>query len=248
MSRQADVIEALRDIPLSLCAPLLACARGETPPNMALMQLCLAASDEEAIDDALHHAACARVPCAAIDALCALWRATPGAFSTVKRVAGAVDHRARDVSPEAQLAVFADAFDRAADVSPEAGAALYSLGSAELLDAATQEVVAYMRGSNLLDADSAVFEIGCGAGRFLAALAPHVRAVTGIDISGAMLDAAARRCAAFPNLRLYRSNGRDLAMCGASCIDLVLAIDSFPYIVQCGPELARRHFEEAARF
>lgn len=245
MQARADIADALWDLPEALAGPLRACSRGEMSPNLALMQLCLAAPDAQAIDNALRRLA---APDATpLGELAVLWRTVPAAFDRVKRVAGVVDHDGQGASPEAQLAACARGFDRAAELSPEAGVALYSLGSPELLEDATREVVGAMRGWGLLRTDSHVVEIGCGAGRFVAALAPQVGFVTGIDISGAMLGVAERRCGAFPNVRLCQSSGLDLSMCGDGRMDLVFAADSFPYIVQCGPELARRHFEEAAR-
>ena len=246
MQAQAEITDALRDMPEALAGPLRACLRGETSPNLALMQLCLAAPNAQAIEDALGRFPAAHDPTPLAE-LARLWRTVPGAFDSVQRVAGVVDHEGEAASPEVQLAAFARGFDRAAELSPEAGVALYSLGSSELLDAATEEVVGTMRGWGLLRTDSHVLEIGCGAGRFLAALAPQVGSVTGIDISGAMLGVAQSRCSAFPNVRLCLSSGRDLSMCGDGEMDFILAADSFPYIVKCGVELARRHFEESAR-
>ena len=41
--------------------------------------------------------------------------------------------------------------------------------------------------------------------------------------------------------------GTDLSALGAASFDLVLAVDSFPYVVQAGPAVADRHLADAAR-
>src|SRR5207244_3193125 len=52
-------------------------------------------------------------------------------------------------------------FDRAVAVAPEAAVALYSLGSAELLDRATAELVERLSEWHLLGGDVDVLDIGC---------------------------------------------------------------------------------------
>jgi SAM-dependent methyltransferase len=176
-----------------------------------------------------------------------LWRQTPGAFDLVKHIAHTVDHEGQAGDADAQLAGYAAAFDRAAGLSPEASVALYSLGSPALLAAATGEIVEKLRKWQLPGPEKAALEIGCGNGRFLEALAPEFGHITGIDISAAMIAAARERCRHLPNTDARHTQGRDLAPIPGASIDLVLAVDSFPYIVRCGAELVRRHFEEAAR-
>jgi SAM-dependent methyltransferase len=77
--------------------------------------------------------------------------------------------------------------------------------------------------------------------------ASEVGLLIGIDISGAMLDVARRRCAGLANVLFLRSSGRDLSFIADRAIDLVLAVDAFPYLVQSGMELAARHVLEAGR-
>ena len=57
--------------------------------------------------------------------------------------------------------------------------ALYSLGSPEILDRATAEIVARLREWRLLGANIDVLDIGCGIGRIERALAPHVPRLSG---------------------------------------------------------------------
>jgi SAM-dependent methyltransferase len=228
--------------------PLLACARGEIPANVALMRLCMAAPDEAALGQLL-----ATLPsfpaeeAARLDQIATLWRRAPGAFRTVKALIGAVDHSSPAASPEDQLAACAAAFDHAAMLSPEGSVALYSLGSPALLDQATREIVDRMREWGLTGHGKAALEIGCGNGRVLAALSPELGRVAGLDISPAMIAQGRRRCAGLRNVALAHTTGQDLAPFEDRSLDLVLAVDSFPYIVQCGAALTARHFAEAAR-
>src|ERR687883_674221 len=139
--------------PERLRGPLERCARGELPPNVALMRLL---------------------------ALRRIWKANPQAWSVVKAALDGVEHGGAAATPEEGVAHWAALFDRAAAVSPEASVAPYPLGSAELLDAATDEIVRRMRAWGLLGPGRAVLDIGCGIGRLAAALAPEVGQVTGI--------------------------------------------------------------------
>jgi cyclopropane fatty-acyl-phospholipid synthase-like methyltransferase len=72
------------------------------------------------------------------------------------------------------IAHWSAVFDRLAGVQAGAGIALYALGSPELLERSTAEIVEALRGWGLLHPDSDVLEIGCGIGRFVRALAPDV--------------------------------------------------------------------------
>jgi SAM-dependent methyltransferase len=49
------------------------------------------------------------------------------------------------------------------------------------------------------------------------------------------------------NAVFVATSGRDLAAFADAAFDLVLAVDSFPYLVSAGPDVVRRHVEEAAR-
>jgi len=138
-------------------------------------------------------------------------------------------------------------FDRSVSRSEISSVAAYSLGDPKILARATREVVDLLESWHLLGADRKTLEIGCGIGRMQEALAPRVGEAHGIDISPRMLDAARARCARFPNVHLTLVSGSDLAPFADESLDLVYAVDSFPYIVQAGPALAETHFHEAAR-
>ncbi|MGY2050976.1 class I SAM-dependent methyltransferase [Methylobacterium sp. JK268] len=221
-------------------------AAGTVPPPVALMHLAAEAARPEAVEAALAEAAgrAGEPARGRVAAALALWRATPGAWETVRDVLGGIDHGASAEGADG-VARLAAAFDRAARRSPEGSVALYALGSADLLRAATDEVVAQLAAWDLLPPDARIVDLGCGIGRFAASLAPHVAAVTGLDIAPAMIAASRARCAGHPNAVFHLGSGRDLAPVPTGGADLVLAVDSFPYLVQTG--LAADHVREAAR-
>jgi ubiquinone/menaquinone biosynthesis C-methylase UbiE len=62
-----------------------------------------------------------------------------------------------------------------------------------------------------------------------------------------MVEAARRRCRPCPNVSFATCSGLDLRELDAQVFDVVFAIDTFPYLLQSGMSLVRRHFDEAAR-
>jgi SAM-dependent methyltransferase len=95
-------------------------------------------------------------------------------------------------------------------------------------------------------ADSAtVVEIGCGVGRMTAAFASAFRRVHALDVSPKMLAEAGRRLAAFPNVSLHLSSGRDLAAIPSASADLVFSYIVFQHIPS--KDLVESYFSEAAR-
>ena len=231
----------------ALAEPLSRCARGEMPANVALVHLFLSAADPDEVAAALAQARTGASEDAArrLSAVEAAFHAHPGAFALAKAVLADVEHGGEAATTEEGIARWAAVFDRAAAISPEVGVALYSLGSPDLLRAATDEIVATMAAWGLLAPDRVALDIGCGSGRMEEALAPRLRGVVGLDVSARMLAVAGRRRPG--NALLVRGSGRDLAPFRDGSFDLVLAVDSFPYLVQAGAELARRHVAEAAR-
>ena len=119
--------------------------------------------------------------------------------------------------------------------------ALYSLGDAALLDRATAEVVGLLEQLGVLAPEREVLDIGCGIGRFVQALAAQVAAVVGIDIAPGMIAAAQQRCAGLSNVRLLLTSGRDLAGFGCASFDLVLAVDTVPYLYRTDLHLVETH-------
>ena len=240
----------LDDVPARFRPAVLSCAAGELPANVALMRLMLEAASEDELAAVLARAI-GHAPDAAIGgrlrAVAELRRAHPDAFALVRRTIAEAPHDGVAGSPEAALQAWSKAFDRIASDSPDAGSALYALGSADLLARATAEIVAAMSGWGLAGPRADLLEIGCGSGRFLAALAPSMRSLLGLDISPGMVEAARRRCAGYPNVGVAPTSGRDLAGIAAESVDTVLAADVFPYLVAAGRELAEAHLAEAGR-
>lgn len=231
-------------------AALAACASGAVPANVALLRLMIEAGAPEEVADALRAASReAEGPEARerLEAMRRLLAGNPQAFGLVKAVLRDVEHggTARNVS--AGISHWVELFERMAHTSPEGAVALYALGNADLLRQATDEVVDYLRREGLIGPRVRVLEIGCGIGRFVRALAPEVARVTGIDIAPAMIEEARRRCAGLGNVRLELSSGRDLAAFDDACVDLVLAADVVPYLVQTGFALVEDHVREARR-
>jgi cyclopropane fatty-acyl-phospholipid synthase-like methyltransferase len=70
----------------------------------------------------------------------------------------------------------------------------------------------------------AVLNIGCGVGRVEKYLAPRVREMWGIDVSGEMIRRAEKRLAGLPNVRLREVGNREfLSSFGSATIDLIFS-------------------------
>lgn len=138
-------------------------------------------------------------------------------------------------------------FDASVAQSEESSVALYSLGSPELLAAATDEVIGVMDDWGVLRPDRDAMEIGCGIGRLMAPLSARLRSVTGTDVSPGMITAATRRLAGMRNAAVRLTSGKDLSSFQSASVDLVYSVDTFPYLVLSGHALVQRHFEEIRR-
>lgn len=225
--------------------PIKDCLAARISPEVAVARMLLAGVATEGIVAAL-----ARHRPGAEDARwTAMAQLVDGRDAALDRLAAEVaatgaDH---DASGEDGLARIAAFFDRAVAHSPEASVALYSLGDPAILAQATTEIVAWLHASRLLHAEADLLDLGCGIGRIAAALAPVCRTVLGLDVSAGMVAEARRRNAALPNVRFNQTAGRDLDALPGGAFDLVLAVDSFPYMVQAGPDVVGRHVSGAAR-
>ena len=227
-----------------MTGPIADCLAGAISPEVAVARMLLGGATAGAIEDSLRAqqsdaprwAAMARLVDgrrAALDALAAEVQAT------------AAQHDASGVTPADGVARIAAFFDHAVRHSPEASVALYSLGDPAILAAATAEIVAWLEGQGLLRLDMDVLDLGCGIGRVAAVLAPKCRSVLGLDVSAGMVAEARRRCAGSDNIRFEHTDGQGLDALPPAAFDLVLAIDSFPYIIQAGT--ADRYAAGAAR-
>ena len=152
------------------------------------------------------------------------------ALATIRALGQAHDHGA----PATPAAVAAH-FDRLAASDPDLAVAAYSFGDTALLADFTAEVVEVA--SAFADVSGDVLDFGCGAGRIAGVLVNRARSVTGVDVSAAMLALARARV---PGARFVEVHGGALPFADVA-FDLVLAVDSFPFLVQTGsigPQLA----------
>ena len=228
-------------------------ARSEGPDTVALMRVLIEAPDEASARDALvrriavHQATGDRAGVERLLRLQDLWHSQPQAWQVVHNTISGITHDRVDPSPDGTLRYWADAFDRLAAASPEASVALYSLGSPDLLRAATDEIVQLLQSWDLIGPDRDAVDLGCGIGRFLESLAPLCRSLVGLDISERMVAEAGRRCRSLGNISVATTDGHDLAALADGSADFVLAADVFPYLVQAGGSLPERHIAEFAR-
>ena len=89
----------------------------------------------------------------------------------------------------------------------------------------------------LLPADTVVADLGCGTGQLIAALAPVVRQVIGVDSSPAMLKAAKKRLADHANVDLRKGDLADVPVEKQSC-DAAMLILALTYVADPAAVLA----------
>lgn len=220
------------------------CESGEMSSAIALMELLMLTPDADALGAFLDELSGRNLGAVALREL--FNQHESGCRRIAEMLAAGIDRPPLGASIDEGVAFCRTLFDWSVRQSETASVALYSLGSPELLLAATNEIVDLLRSYGLLTRQHTVLDLGCGTGRMEAALAGEVRHIHGVDVSGEMVAAARRRTAALPNVSIALSSGLDLPLADSS-FDLVLAVDSFPYVMQAGWELAVTMFREAAR-
>ena len=203
-------------------AILAACAEGEISPEIALSRLLLQGTAPDPAE-------LARL-------------ATPGPLAQLAALADAHRDQLEPLSAFARagldpgddtMAGTAALFDRFAAQAPEAGVAFYSFGDPTLLARATDELVAVIR-AWAPPAGRRVVDLGCGIGRVSLALASEAAAVTGIDVSAGMVGAAQARSDG-AGATFVQGDGLGLPMIADGAADLLLAVDSWPFVVRGGP-------------
>jgi SAM-dependent methyltransferase len=243
---------------LSADDPIALCVAGRISPEVALARLLLAGSSPDEItrrlartiltgrtgNDAIHFAS------KSVRAV-ALAQLLSGHWDRIEQLARmlaewGLDHSVTPARPEAVLARTRASYDRAVASSPEAAVAAYSLGDPAILAIATAEVTDWLAREGLIGPEYDILDLGCGFGRVAAPLAARCRSVLGVDLSSGMIAEARRRCTA-PNLRFEVTGGCDLSGLPAASFDLVLAVDSFPYLIQLGQVVTEAHVADAAR-
>ena len=138
-------------------------------------------------------------------------------------------------------------FDASVAQSEESSVALYSLGSRELLAAATDEVISILEDWGVLGVHRDALEIGCGIGRLMVPLSSRVRSLVGTDVSPGMISAATRRLEGLSNTRVQLTTGQNLSEFDSDSMDLIYSVDAFPYVVLSGQALVEHYFSEVRR-
>ena len=212
---------------MAVTGPVADCLAGSISPQVALARLLLGGADTRAIQAAVQ-AAQPDPPSPRWQALASLLE---GRMDGLDRLAGGILQTGGDHTALGGVDGIAAFFDRAVSHSPEAGVALYSLGDPAILQAATAELVDWLRAEALLRPETDVLDVGCGFGRVASALAPHCRSVLALDVSAGMVAEARRRFGRVPGLRFAQTDGRTMP---SGPFGLILFVDSMPYVVQAG--------------
>ena len=236
---------------------LARCLNGTISPSVALMQMLIETEDAGAVRTAVDGVTrrAAKLSRSGdnllrdrVDDLTQLVvENEPGCKRIAEMLRSNMDSPKPAPSVEEGIAFCERLFDWSVQQSEEASVAMYSLGNPDLLERATREIIAQLEQWGILASDKTVLDIGCGIGRLEVELAPRVAAAYGIDVSAQMINAALRRCSTLSNVRLLKGSGRDLGELDDSFFDVVMAVDTFPYLNQSGAALVERYFEESHR-
>jgi SAM-dependent methyltransferase len=174
-------------------------------------------------------------------------RHAPGCERIVAMLRSGVDTPAPARSVAEGIAFARRLFDWSVGQHAETSVALYSLGSPEILARATAEVIDVLDGWGVLGPSVRALEIGCGIGRLLLPLAERTQAILGIDVAPRMVEVARERCAHDPRIEVRHCTGADLLGIADRSLELVLAVDCFPYVVQAGSALVDAYVAEVRR-
>jgi hypothetical protein len=224
--------------------------RGEISPAIAITRLLIHTEDRErvaALLEMVAERAVALPPASAERRRAAEMRRLfrdnrDGCERVAQLLRGGMKDTAVAPSAAEGIAHIAQLCDWAVRQSEETSVALYSLGNPQLLQEATAEVIALLDQWGGLGPACVILQIGCGIGRFEAALAGRVREVHGIDVAPGVVEAARRRCRGLANVHIQRCSGRDLGLFEAGAFDLVYAVDTLPLSLPGGAGVDREPF------
>ncbi len=91
-------------------------------------------------------------------------------------------------------------------------------------DSGRRDVAAlFLELEHLLTPDIQVLDIGCGIGRMDAWVAPQVKDLVGLDVSGEMVRQATARLAHLPNVSFVEGDGTSLSVIPSASRDLVFS-------------------------
>ncbi|MBK9385535.1 MAG: class I SAM-dependent methyltransferase [Planctomycetes bacterium] len=123
-------------------------------------------------------------------------------------------------------------------------AGFHDASEAEFRESGRRDVSIFFGGiEQLLSEGRDVVDIGCGIGRMDEFLAPRVRSLIGVDVSGEMVARARERLAHLPNLSFVEGDGSSLPLPDDSA-DLVFSHVVFQHVPR---RLVPRYFAEALR-
>ncbi len=109
-------------------------------------------------------------------------------------------------------------------------AGFHDASEEEFRESGRRDVSIFFGGiEELLAADRDVVDIGCGIGRMDEFVAPRVRSLTGVDVSGEMVARARARLAHLANARFVEGDGTSLPLPDASA-DLVFSHVVFQHV------------------
>lgn len=220
---------------------ILECMAAGDPPNVALANLFLVANSERDARRALAEMASEENASSTARryaaAMWQFWECNRDAYGVVTAIAALADRKAEAGS-------WRGVFDEAVNSAPEASVALYSLGSSELLEKATEELVRLIDSWGLLRHGYSILDLGCGTGRIARSIASRVTLVAAADISEQMIRCARQATRDCANVIAVNADAGTLPFKGQA-LDVILAIDSFPYVVESG--LSRNCFAGCVR-
>src|SRR5688572_30158300 len=99
-------------------------------------------------------------------------------------------------------------WDRRAKADARHYIATGEVGEPAFAASGLRDVRAFFDGlEHLLAPAARVLDVGCGIGRMDEHVAPHVGALTGVDVSGAMVAQARERLRALPNVTFVEGDG-----------------------------------------